>query len=342
MTNLTFLVVLIGLAAFAVGVPLNSQPADDQWKLIPDANGRLHLVNLNPYSLPDPQEPETHFTARQDMIFRLYTQQNPDVPQTIILENSASLAASNFNPAHPTRFIIHGWNNNGFSEVNMMLKDAWMRRGNFNVITVDWGVGANTINYPIARARVHAVGATTAAFIGFLIAERGISPNSISIAGHSLGAHAAGVAGHSRFGTLNTIFGMDPALPGFSLDSSDRITAHDAQYVESIHTNAGLLGFDLPLGQTAFYPNGGSSQPGCGVDITGACAHGRAYEFLAESIISGGFTSIPCQNYNQVITNTCVIDRPQRRMGGEPSNHGTGASGVYTLTTRNASPFSQG
>uniref|UniRef100_A0A1Q3FSM0 Putative pancreatic triacylglycerol lipase n=1 Tax=Culex tarsalis TaxID=7177 RepID=A0A1Q3FSM0_CULTA len=333
------LVATLGLLAFATAAPLD-QLDQDTWSLVPDSNGHLHLVNLNPYSFPDQLEPEKLFTPAQDTIFRLYTRANPTTPQVLVLNNAASVAESNFNPDHPTRFIIHGWNNDGSSEVNTILTDAWLTRGNFNVITVDWGVGAQTINYIAARRRVQPVGSVVSTFISFLASTTGILPNSISIAGHSLGAHAAGNAGFYQQNRLNTIFGLDPALPLFALDSSDRIHNSDAQYVETIHTNAGLLGFDLPLGRASFYPNGGRSQPGCGIDITGACAHSRAFQFLAESIISGGFSSIPCQNYQQIRDNNCVINGPSRPMGGEPSNQAAGAQGVYTLTTRSASPFS--
>ncbi|XP_001845805.2 pancreatic lipase-related protein 2 [Culex quinquefasciatus] len=335
------LVAIFGLLVVATAAPLD-QLDQDKWSLVPDSNGHLHLVNLNPYSVPDQQEPEKLFIPAQDTIFRLYTRSNPLAPQVLVLNNPASVTASDFNPARPTRFIIHGWNNDGFSEVNTILTNAWLTRGDFNVITVDWGVGAQTANYINARGRVQLVGSVVSTFISFLESTSGLSPNSVYIAGHSLGAHAAGNAGFYQQNRLNTIFGMDPALPLFSLESSDRIHGSDAQYVETIHTNAGLLGFDLPLGRASFYPNGGRTQPGCGIDITGACAHGRAFEFLAESIISGGFTSIPCQNYQQILENNCVINGPSRPMGGEPSNQVAGAQGVYTLSTRAASPFSLG
>ncbi|XP_001652527.2 pancreatic triacylglycerol lipase [Aedes aegypti] len=334
--------IVLGLVAFASSTLVEDPPVDS-WTLVPDADGRLHLVNVNPYNLPNPeQEPEKRFTAATDTVFRLYTRSNPTTPQVIGLNNAASLTNSNFNAANPTRFIIHGWNNDGFSPVNQILTNAWLTRGDFNVITVDWGVGAITINYPFARARVHSVGSVVSTFINFLRSNTGIAAGSISIAGHSLGAHAAGNAGLFQSGQLNTIFGMDPALPLFSYDSSDRIHDSDAQYVETIHTNAGLLGFDLPLGSASFYPNGGRVQPGCGIDIAGACAHSRAFEFLAESIVTGGFSSIPCQSFQQILENNCVIAGPSRPMGGEPSNVNTGTQGVFTLTTRGSSPFSMG
>lgn len=64
--------------------------------------------------------------------------------------------------------------------------------------------------------------------------------------------------------------GLDPALPLFTEGNRDaRLDRHDAQYVEVIHTCGGYLGFAVPIGHVDFYPNGGSSQPGCGTDYRG-------------------------------------------------------------------------
>lgn len=42
------------------------------------------------------------------------------------------------------------------------------------------------------------------------------------------------------------------------------LTANDAEFVDVIHTDGGLLGFPIPLGHADFYPNGGRGlQPGC-------------------------------------------------------------------------------
>jgi Lipase len=51
---------------------------------------------------------------------------------------------------------------------------------------------------------------------------------------------------------------------------TERLAATDAMFVDVIHTCAGLLGYDLPIGHVDFYPNGGDHvQPGCGFDPTG-------------------------------------------------------------------------
>lgn len=83
--------------------------------------------------------------------------------------------------------------------------------------------------------------------------------SSVNIAGHSLGAHIAGIAGKLVDGRVQTIFGLDPAGLLFSINSPlERFHEDDALYTEGIRTNAGNLGFDVPLAHCDFYPNWGS------------------------------------------------------------------------------------
>lgn len=83
---------------------------------------------------------------------------------------------------------------------------AFLSRGDFNFFMVDWSLGAETLNYILARGRVNegifyydpetvaktrvlffTVGTVVAQFADFL----GQNTNLISVMGHSLGAHAA-------------------------------------------------------------------------------------------------------------------------------------------------------
>ena len=58
--------------------------------------------------------------------------------------------------------------------------------------------------------------------------------------------------------------GLDPASLFFiTVSTSFRLDKSDAQYVDVIHTDAGVFGTTLASGHTDFWPNGGSSQPGC-------------------------------------------------------------------------------
>lgn len=59
--------------------------------------------------------------------------------------------------------------------------------------------------------------------------------------------------------------GLDPAFPLYNFGGSQtRLSTSDANFVDVIHTDGGILGFPWPLGHADFYPNGGIPlQPGC-------------------------------------------------------------------------------
>jgi len=260
------------------------------------------------------------------------------------LNNVASVVASHFNPAHPTRFSIHGWQEGANSSPNPQLRNAYLARGEFNCVTVDWSVGASTTLHSTARNRIPDAGRVLGEFIMFL--ERyGMNLNNVYITGHELGAHVAGFAGKHTNGRINTIFGTDPAGRSFSLENTeDRLAPGDAQYVETIVTSGGNIGLMGHSGHTSFFPNGGTSQPGCGIDFSSSCASERSNLFLAESIIQGTsrFFAMNCQSMQEINNGVCTPSGPGRRMGGEPSLQGAGANGVYRVNTYDASPFGQG
>lgn len=96
--------------------------------------------------------------------------------------------------------------------------------------------------------------------LDFMVSNGFTQMHNVNIAGHSLGAHIAGIAGKNvQNGRIQTIFGLDPAGLGFSMGSPNaRFSEDDALYTEGIRTNAGNLGFSEPLAHADFYPNWGS------------------------------------------------------------------------------------
>lgn len=154
-------------------------------------------------------EPEAFFNPETDVPLLLFTRSNPTTPQFLTL-NPGTVAASNFNPNHNTKFLIHGWNSNGQDGFNVQATAAYLARGDFNVICVDWALGAGTPNYITAVNRVSLVGAWLARFIDVL--HTGGHPFShINVIGFSLGAHVAGISGKFVNGRIPTIIGLDPA-----------------------------------------------------------------------------------------------------------------------------------
>jgi hypothetical protein len=98
---------------------------------MPDENGKMHLIDVNPIE----DEPEPFFNAETDVRFMLFTRSNPTSGQQITW-TSQSIANSNFNPAHPVRVLIHGWNSGLGSGVNTAPTANYLQLGNFNIIQV--------------------------------------------------------------------------------------------------------------------------------------------------------------------------------------------------------------
>lgn len=125
--------------------------------LIPDTDGRMHLVDMELY-VP---EIGPLFDAQKDMKFILSTRQERGRE---IKMNVESIEASTFDSRHPTRFTveeffqsfdrnwqeiflqIHGWNGDETSGVNALVTEGYLKHGDYNVIMVDWSSGAGTIS----------------------------------------------------------------------------------------------------------------------------------------------------------------------------------------------------
>ncbi|XP_040168742.1 pancreatic lipase-related protein 2-like [Anopheles arabiensis] len=323
---------------------LSSRDVDNhEWHIAADENGNMRLVSYAvPYQL-DGEKPKRDFVPERDTRFLLYTASNPEVPHVLRNGDIASIQSSPFNPNNPTRMIIHGWLGTQDSEINRLTRSALFFGGNYNVIYVDWSVGSLDEFYPNSRQLVYAVAAAASNMLDYLARYGQLNKRDVVVVGHSLGAHVAGNVGKWQSGAIPTIVGLDPALPFFAGDAPDRIMASDADYVEIIHTNGGVLGFMEPIGDADFYPNYGRVQPGCGVDVGGGCAHARAVHFYVESILSRhGFVGQQCQSFQNIRDGTCAQTGVSSRMGGEPPNAKGAPEGIFFLQTANSFPFAVG
>ena len=155
---------------------------------------------------------------------------------------------------------------------------------------IDWKDGAR-YEYEIAGKRnVYEVGTYTAQ----VFQNWNLNPAAVDIVGHSFGAQIAGQAGMLLNGKLRSIFGLDPAGPLFChpvpVSTSMRLDATDAQYVQVIYSNAGVIGCALRCGSQNFYPNLGiSPQPDCslidlGPDNVVVCSHYAATDYFRKSL----------------------------------------------------------
>lgn len=98
--------------------------------------------------------------------------------------------------------------------------------------------------------------------------NHGTPLDDILLIGHSLGGQITGFVGklvkEKTEQKLPRIIALDPAGPLFDNRPEDkRLNKNDAEIVEVLHSDGGTFGFLKSCGTIDFFPNGGSSQPGC-------------------------------------------------------------------------------
>ncbi|XP_031833782.1 pancreatic triacylglycerol lipase-like [Nomia melanderi] len=302
-----------------------------------DDNGNLVKIDLTDND--DETEEETKKDLHNRVFFYLYTKATPNNPEKLYLDDLKALKKSHFNSMKPTKFVTHGWVNSHDSKAIKMVRDAYIKSEDCNVIVIDW----STISirpYLWASRRVVMVAQYTSRMIDFL-QKQGMNLSKVTIVGHSLGGHVAGLSAHYAKGTVAYVVALDPALPNFvHAGRGARVSKGDALYVEVIHTNAGVLGYNTSIGDIDFYPNGGTSQVGCVVDVGGVCSHPRSFEYFAESINSKvKFWGLNCNSYNNFLKGACRSNA-RAIMGGLKTSFND--KGTYFLKTNSRSPFAQG
>ncbi|XP_058056627.1 lipase member H-like [Anopheles bellator] len=307
------------------------------WMFMPDDNGMPHIVDLT-------QPNDTYYGDRKgnmkkDVTFYYFRQPSIDANNSFKFDPDAPLTLfESYDPSLPTKFIIHGWFNSMASPSTQKIKNSYLKNGDMNVFIVDWGQLAADMMYYTAATAIRDVGGHVGALIDRMVAERGTNLKDVHIIGHSLGAHTAGLAGAAvAKGKVGRVTGLDPALPWFT-DPINRLDPGHAQFVDVIHTCAGMMGHDKSLGHADFWPNGGTAtQPGCASlleELMGACSHGRAYEYFAESITRPlSFLAYSCTNIVDFHDTHCQSD-PVPMGEATPSS----ARGNYFLDT-NPSPM---
>lgn len=130
------------------------------------------------------------------LMFILFHRQNPTSRQVLVNGNANSVRNSNYRGNRATKVIVHGWNNNGNTEMNPLITSAFLAVQDVNVIVVDWNRLANGA-YTTAVRGVPDVGRHLGLFIQWLFNNFGGNYNSLHLVGFSLGAHVVGNAGRT-------------------------------------------------------------------------------------------------------------------------------------------------
>lgn len=185
------------------------------------------------------------------------------------------------------------------------------------MIVVDWGHLAKYPCYPSAAFNTRQAGACIANFLLKLEENHKMEfkASQVHAIGFSLGAHVVAFTSNMLENKTNERFkritGLDPALPFFATTNDDwKLDQGDAEFVDVIHTNAGLFGKIERCGDVDFYVNGGRTQPQCKkAKNKPLCSHLMANEYFAESIwTSSGFFGTICDDYIEFVFGWCEDD----------------------------------
>ncbi|KAI8427174.1 hypothetical protein MSG28_014786 [Choristoneura fumiferana] len=267
-----------------------------------------------------------------DVEFQLFTRYNPTVYQELVIGDDDKLLASNINFHDPTVIYFHAFMELPDENSGLLVREAYMLRGNSNVIMVDASRLEAGPWYFTAAENTWYIGRFAAKFIDYLV-SRGLDLSKTHLIGHSLGGQSAGVAGGSlKTGRVSRITGLDPALPLFAnLPLDQRLDPSDAHFVDVIHTDAGIFGVKTPTGHADFYPNGGiSPQPGCELEVVVPqqfllnkffCSHWRSYMYYAESVLRPrSFAAAPCASRAHYERGACAPNYAHMGYAASPDN----------------------
>ncbi|KAA2235488.1 hypothetical protein F0L74_33025, partial [Chitinophaga agrisoli] len=120
------LLVLAGLIALSSGNAIPMIPGDNshyvegvsRYVWMPDGEGVPHLVDLE-----EPAEEDILMSRNgANNQYWLFTRRNQNNHQVITNGNVNSIRNSNYNGNLPLFVIVHGWNSNGNSAVNTMIR----------------------------------------------------------------------------------------------------------------------------------------------------------------------------------------------------------------------------
>lgn len=216
---------------------------------------------------------------------------------------------------------MHGWCQSKEKPWVSKLVQAWLNAVDCNVIVVDYSRLAS-FTYFLAVDYVPMVGKYLCSFVQGL-KNAGVLGSDITIAGHSLGAHVAGIAG-ACIGDLGTIYALDAAGPlfttGIPVPKNQRLDSGDANWVSAIHTSI-IFGSSIELGNSDFYVNSGTeSQCACippASDVTNPidplCSHTMSITLMTNSLDA----TTKCKGIQGCstadllsVSNVCVLNNP--------------------------------
>ncbi|KXJ76748.1 hypothetical protein RP20_CCG009052 [Aedes albopictus] len=224
----------------------------------------------------------------------------------------------------PLALIVHGWNGNISKPFMRNLTQNYILYVDSNLCLVEWSSLAACEYSVVFEQGVKKVVNHLTRFVRF-VHRNGMAYDDVTLVGHSLGAHIAGLVGKNLDGRIGAIYALDPAgvLFTFPLDVGEekRLAPTDAQYVQAIYTSSGTLAMSVAAGQQNFWVNkdGAHPQPGCEDASTETdefermyeavgCSHRMALVYFTEALNPEvNFTMKRCYAYLMYQSGLCVL-----------------------------------
>ncbi|XP_045475070.1 lipase member H-A [Harmonia axyridis] len=230
---------------------------------------------------------KTNECPDNDIKFYLYTHETGKTKIRIDIRNPYSLKLSGWDPNKKNVIIVHGFNGTESKTPMTILRNAYLSRHDYNILTVDWRPLARFPCYLSALSNTRLIAQCTAKLYAFMM-DNGAAAEDTTCVGHSLGAHICGMISNHLNVKQHRIVGLDPARPLIDryADNVWMLTRDDAHQVLVIHTNAGFLGEVNQIGHVDFCVNGGRMQPGCkGHRLRRArCSHFQSACYFANTV----------------------------------------------------------
>ncbi|CAG9864877.1 unnamed protein product [Phyllotreta striolata] len=230
----------------------------------------------------------------KDCVFRPANSECPDKDVSYFLYTNGKkekvdytktdwLRQSIWDPLKEDVMLIHGYAGGDDELPMVVLRDAYLKNGSYNIWVVDWGKLNPPPCYRAGVNNMRIVGKCTGDLLTAL-RTAGLQTEKLTCVGHSLGSHVCGLI--ARFVTfrLHRIVALDPARP--FITPGLRLSSGNALAVHVLHTNAGHYGEGGKTGHVDFCINGGRVQPYCenaDIDVQ-LCSHVWAICYMAESL----------------------------------------------------------
>ncbi|XP_077287016.1 phospholipase A1 member A [Arctopsyche grandis] len=283
----------------------------------------------------------------QRIQFFLFTRSTQEYGELLDVRKQSSLQRSRFNPIHPVKIVIHGFGGGRNLSPSTDMRKAYFTRGDYNIIIVDYGTLVTEPCLSQIAWGPRFCSQCIAQLVEYLqYHPKGVQPDRLHLIGYSVGAHIAGlVANHLESGKLGRITGLDPTIVFYMGNNRSRdLDPSDANFVDVLHTGAGILGQWGPNGHADFYLNGGTSQPGCAHDTifkTLSCDHTKVTPYFIESINSpNGFWAGPCPNLVSYLIGWCEPRDNEYVLMGEHIDQNS--RGIFYVSTNAKPPYAKG